>query len=494
MNLLDNFISYFNPQAGLRRASARAATAALSNRYQAAVPDRSLDGWLTSGASADVEIGAALATLRNRARDLGRNNPFISKAYENLATKLVGTGIRPRLAEDVPAQVRKRTLDSWKKWADEADAEGLTDLYGLQRLVARTVVESGEALVRFYPDPSLEKQIPWIIRVLEPDWIDISLNRPLDNGGAIVQGVEFDALGRRVAYHLFTSHPGADLFTTRPSDTRVERVAADFISPVFWRTRPEQTHGVPWITPSVTTSRHFDDLQDARLKRAKVQACFAGFVHSESDGTTVDEKGHRRQQLSPGLLEYLRPGEDITFATPPRGEADDEWQVMLLHAISAGIGIPYSQLTGDLRQVNYSSMRSGALDFWDLLDGWQNLMLKPMLCAPLWRKFDQIASAKQRRARMLNVEWDFPDRPFLDPLKDGQALDAALLSGRKTFHQVLSEHGDDPEAHIEELRRERIELADLGLPHMLTAQPQKDSKVQEDEDSKVEDNDASSGE
>ena len=422
---------------------------------------------MTSGASADAEIGSALITLRNRARDLGRNNPFASKAYEHLAAKMVGTGIRPRLAEDVPQQVRKRTLQLWREWVDTADAEGLQDLYGLQRLVARAVVESGEALVRFYP--AEDKTIPWVIRVLEPDYIDMSLNRPLEGGGAIVQGVEYNAAGQRVAYNLFTQHPGADLFTTRPSNTRIERVPAEYISPVFWKTRPEQTHGVPWITPSVTTSRHFDDLQDARLKRAKVQACFAGFVHSEADGTTVDEKGHRRQQLSPGILEYLRPGEDITLATPPRGEGDDEWQIMLLHSISAGIGIPYAALTGDLRQANYSSTRAGMLDFWQLLDGWQNLMLKPMLCGPLWRKFDQIASARQRRARMLFPAWDFPDRPFLDPLKDGQALDNALLSGRMTFHQVLSEHGDDPELHIEELKRERVELRDLGLPHMQTA-------------------------
>ena len=78
MNLLDRTVAYFSPQAGLRRAAARSATAAIQNRYAAAQPDRSLQGWLTSGASADAEIGAALQTLRNRARDLGRNNPNIS--------------------------------------------------------------------------------------------------------------------------------------------------------------------------------------------------------------------------------------------------------------------------------------------------------------------------------------------------------------------------------------------------------------------------------
>lgn len=469
MNLLDRLVASISPEAGYRRAIARAATAELvGNRYQAAQPDRSLDGWMTTGASADAEIGQAIQTLRNRSRDLGRNNPFVSRAFDMLAAKMVGTGIRPRLAEDVPQQVRSRTLDLWRRWVDEADAEGLRDLYGLQLLVARTAAESGEALVRFYPAPG--RDIPWVIRVLEPDYCDHTITRPLDGGGAIVQGVEYDATGRRVAYHLHRHHPGSEF----RGALEAERVPAEFVAPVFWQQRPEQTHGVPWIAPSVTTARHLDDLHDARLKRAKVQACFAAFVRKNPDAaptTTDPATGRRRQQLAPGAIEYLRPDEDVSFGTPPRGEGDDEWHVMLLHAIAAGTGLTYSQLTGDLRQVNYSSMRAGMIDFWAMLDAWQDLMLKPMLCAPLWRKFDQIAAARQRRGRMLSVEFDFPDRPFLDPVKDGEALDAALLSGRKTFHQVLSEHGDDPELHIAELFRERAELAGLGLPHMAAPAP-----------------------
>ena len=39
----------------------------------------------------------------------------------------------------------------WLAWTDEADAEGLTDFYGLQRRAAREVFLAGEVFVRIRP-------------------------------------------------------------------------------------------------------------------------------------------------------------------------------------------------------------------------------------------------------------------------------------------------------------------------------------------------------
>lgn len=473
MNILDSVIAAISPTAGLRREIARQTLSAVRshnayNHYDGANPDRSLEGWLVSGNSANSEVGAYSDILRQRARDLGRNNPFICRAYDLLSAKMVGTGIRPRLAEEIPDQIRQRTMDSWKIWVDEADNEGLVDLYSLQSLVARTVVESGEALIRFEPKND-GRRVPWTIRILEPDYIDTSRHYVLDNGGAVILGVEYNISGERVAYHLFNEHPGADLFTRRRDAGRVDRVPADLVAPVYYKMRPEQSRGVPWCAPSIVTSKNLDDLNDARLKRSKVQACFAAFVRKQPEpgSLTTDSRGRRRQQLAPGIIEYLQPEEEVSFASPPQAEGDDNWTIMLLHTIAAGLGLTYSQLTGDLRQVNYSSIRAGTLDFWSLLDNWQQLMLKPMMCRPLWSKFDRVEGSRQRRLSILNVEWQFPDRDFIDPLKDGQALDAELLSGRRTFHEIISAAGKDPEVHIAELKREREELDGLNLPFIV---------------------------
>lgn len=479
MNLLDRLIATFSPSTAVRRVAARHTLSELEslrpqNVYEGARLDRSLEGWLTTSASANAEIGSQIAVLRQRARDLGRNNTYVANGYEMLAAKMVGKGIRPRLAEDVPPQIRQRTMDSWLRWVDEADAAEEQDLYGLQRLIARTVVESGEAVIRIEPAPGF--RIPWKLRVLEPDWIDHTKNTVLDNGNIVHLGIEYTPAGRRVAYWMFQNHPGSDMLPLgyRGMDSAI-RVPAENVALVFNKTRPEQTRGVPWVAPALTTARHLDDLNDALLKQAKIQACYAAFVRKTPDAgaiTSDPETKRRRQQLAPGIIEYLMPDEDVTMATPPSGDiGGGEWQVMLLHGVAAGLGITYSQLTGDLRQVNYSSMRAGLLDFWAKLDGWQNHMLRPMMCNRMWRVFEDVESIRQRRMSQLRVEWDFPARPFVDPQKDGEALDAALLAGRKTFHQVISEAGIDPEMHIAELRREREELAELDLPFIVKPQP-----------------------
>lgn len=473
MNLLDRIIATFSPSAAVRRVAARHALAELDdvlrpkNVYEGARRDRMLEGWMTTGASANAEIGGQIDILRQRARDLGRNNAFIANGYELLAGKMVGKGIRPRLAEDVPQQVRQRTLDAWARWVDEADAAGELDLYGLQRLVARTIVESGEAVIRIEPAPGF--RTPWKLRVLEPDWIDHTKNTALENGNVIHLGIEYTRGGSRVAYWMYPNHPGSDMFVNgyRGADASL-RVPAESIILVYNKTRPEQTRGVPWVAASMTTARHLDDLNDALLKQAKVQACFAAFVRKTPDAASIKsepETLRRRQQLAPAMIEYLLPDEDVTMASPPSGDiGGGDWQVMLLHAVAAGLGITYSQLTGDLREANYSSMRAGLLDFWAKLDTWQHHMLRPMMCNRMWQVFEGVESIRQRRTFPLLADWDFPERPFVDPQKDGEALDAALLAGRKTFHQVIASSGVDPEVHIAELRREREELADLDLP------------------------------
>ena len=55
--------------------------------------------------------------------------------------------IRDRsLIED--AEVRDRVQRLWLAWTDEADADGLTDFYGLQSMVAREMFVAGECFVR----------------------------------------------------------------------------------------------------------------------------------------------------------------------------------------------------------------------------------------------------------------------------------------------------------------------------------------------------------
>ena len=75
---------------------------------------------------------------------------YAANACEAFASNLVGDGIKPSSLIEDPA-LRDRVQRLWLAWTDEADADGLTDFYGLQAMVAREMFVAGECFVRLRP-------------------------------------------------------------------------------------------------------------------------------------------------------------------------------------------------------------------------------------------------------------------------------------------------------------------------------------------------------
>lgn len=454
-------LAVVSPTRAMRRFASRAAFEEMARAYEAAKPGRRTQGWMATGSSANAEIGPALPALRNRARELVRNNAYAAAAVAKLASKIVGTGITPRVLTDDRA-AKARLMDDWRRFADDCDVEGILDFGGIQSLAVRCVVESGEALLLHIVEGGKLR-----LKLCEPDIVDVAKTETLPGGNVVLQGVEFDQSGRRVAYWLFDQHPG----DTAPMIRRnyaSNRVLADMVSPVFCPLRPGQVHGVPWFAPVALRMRDVDELDEARLIRKKIEGCFAAFIKRPADslatpataGAESDEYGRRIEKLSPGRIQYLAQDEDVSFSNPPASEGDTEWLVMQLHAVAAGLGIPYSMLTGDLRQANYSSLRAGTLDFWSLVDQWQRHMIIPMLCRRVWSAHNMMMG---RVGDLPPVVWDVPERPFIDPLKDGTAIDQALRAGRRTWRDVVAAAGRDPDEQMAQIADERGEMDALGL-------------------------------
>ena len=98
MGWLDRAIGTVAPRVALRRVVARQNLAALTRGYDGAAKGRRTDGWRAAGTSADSEIALAGSLLRDRMRDLVRNNPHAAKAVSVLVNNIVGGGIMPRAA------------------------------------------------------------------------------------------------------------------------------------------------------------------------------------------------------------------------------------------------------------------------------------------------------------------------------------------------------------------------------------------------------------
>lgn len=444
--------------------------------YDAAKRDRNTEGWIATGGSANAETGPALDIVRRRARDLTRNNPLATSAVRKLAAKIWGTGIVPRPAATEPDESKARLKENWATFVANSDPEGLTTFYGQMNLATRCIVESGESLIRWYDRPaSREFPSPVQCEILEPDFLDTLRCEQLSNGNVVIQGIEIDTYGRRAAYWLFDEHPG-ETPIIRARSYLSKRVPAEQVSHLFDRLRPGQVRGISWFAPVAIAMRDLDDYEFAERLRKKIAACLSVFITRSDDADPVEigegkdeerggqKTGRRLEKIRPGTINYLRQGEEATFVNPPSAEGYAEYMIMQMHAIAAGLGPAYHMLTGDLRQVNYSSMRGGELDFRSLLDGWQQFMAIPQGCAPAWRRIHLAARRLGKGPdEWRPAIWQVPARPWVDPATESEAEDLEFENGTKSWVAAQHERGRDPDEVLTELKEWAPRLAELGI-------------------------------
>lgn len=465
-NILDRLVGFFSPQAAVSRSRARIALGRL-RAYEGGKIGRRTDGWITANSSANVEITSSLEKLRQRSRDLCRNNPHAAKAINSLVANYIGTGIigKPSLGEDV-----------WQKWIKECDADGQHDFYGLQALVLRTMLESGECLVRFrYRLPADGMDVPLQLQVLEPDYLDTFKTENLANGGYIINGVEFNAIGKRVAYWLFPQHPGelGQLYKVCIS----QRISADEVLHIYEKTRPGQVRGVPRLTPVLMTFRDLDDYEEAELLRKGIEACFAVFVTGSESGEAslgpelpAGKSGSRIEEINAGMIHYTENGQSVTFGQPSAVPGHNDFIRGYQHKLAAGSRCTYEQMTGDLSKVNYSSIRAGIVEFRRDAEQFQWLTFIPMLCEPVADAFERTGKlAGKIKRTAVTWEWATPKWDWVDPVKDvtGELLEIA--SGLKPWQEAVRRRGADPKTVIQQIAEDQKAFAAAGIAIQIEA-------------------------
>lgn len=464
--LIDEVVSYFSPIAGFKRAQARMALE-LIRKYEANDAGRRTGGWTgATGASVNAEIGPALNRVRERCRDLVRNNPWATRAVTGIASNMIGTGILMQ-PTSIDNEARAKELGKvWKDWSEstDCDADGLFDYHGLQNLVCKTVVESGEALiVRKWRKPrEYDIPIPMQLQVLEGDYIDTTKQEMLNNGGFILQGVEFNAQGRRVAYWLWNQHPGEVMLSTK-NRLQSSRVPAENVRHVFRPERAGQVRGISWGAPCVIRLRDLDEYEDAMTVRMKIAACFSAFVGDiETPLDSASKTAALSDKLEPGAIEILPPGKTITFPNMPTA-SDDGHSMRMMRSIAMGFGVSYEFLTGDLSNVNFSSARMGWIEMQRNIDQWRWLMFIPRFCQPTWKWFLDGATIAGFKTDGVSATYTPPARQMIDPTKEVAASRDAVRMGLQSLSETIREQGRVPAEVFEEIRKDADTLDKLKL-------------------------------
>lgn len=429
--------------------------------FEGAAKSRRTARWYTPRNDVNAANDASLPTLRDRSRDLRRNNPYFARAIMGIANNTIGTGIRTQIRGEGNRVLQAETM--WRQWVEskEFDYQSKMSWYSIQNLAAQAVVESGEVLLRRRIDRS--RQFPVSYQVLEADFIDTTqTDVRLPNGNFIIQGVEFNSDGQVVAYHLYRRHPGS--VVSYPDRSFLsDRVPASEVHHIYRTDRPGQARGVPWGSPCIIRVKDLDDYEDAQLVRQKIAACFSIFVKDINGDIEDDGDCDLGEKIEPGLIELLPSGKEVQAFDPPSVDNYSEYLTSNLRAIASGFGVTYEMLTNDLSSTNFSSGRMGHLEFQRNIQAWRNNIFIPLLIEPVVQDFRDYAELMGVSTEGLSFVHVPPRREMIDPTKEVPAIRDSIRSGLTSLSDEIMAQGRDPEEHLSQIERDNAQLDRLGI-------------------------------
>lgn len=437
----------------------RPATVPAVRRFDGATGGRRGQGFSTFN-DINAEIGAAGWSLRRRSLHAARNNGWISNGIASWVSATVGTGMKPRSTHDDPA-VREDLNRRFRRWQDVADADGLADLGSLQAIAVRTMIEGGESFCHLIATPDGLR-----LRLLDADMVPSDLSQELGDGRRIIQGIEFNADGRRAAYHVRRFRPIVPTF-----GNDLVRIPAEDMLHMYQVLAPGQVRGIPWLAPVLLRAHEADVLEDAAIVKQKIAAMFAAFIYDPSGSTGAQfngtaANGAMEVSLEPGSTKALPPGFDIKFADPPEADPIVELLKLELRGIAAGLGTCEHLVTGDLSAANYSSLRGGLNEFGQRVEQVQYFNLAHQLLGPARRRWLLLEIVAGRIVGDLDelepVEWIAPARPPVDPEKDAKASAELVRNRFASRAEIVAGRGWDIEALDAEIAADPFRAPDAG--------------------------------
>jgi lambda family phage portal protein len=448
--------------------------------------------WQSDGAHINFDTSAGLAVSRARSRDASRNNEHARRFLGMVRNNVLGPyGVR--------AQARVRNAAGQLATADNAKLEagrlafgrrGVFDVTGrysrqvFEALGLRTMCVDGEVFIRELPGRGPHGVQ---FQLFTADACPIGYSADLGGGRRIRQGIEFDADGAVLAYHLRRDDATLDIASVLGAvgSHRLVRVPADEVRHLYIPEEVGQLRGVPAMQAALKPMYQAADFASAGLNKARESAKRGGFIQPHVDAS-VDLAGEEAadraaadcdttgnssqyQSVQDGVWEKLLPGETmVPFESDYPNIEYGQFLKDCRRSIASGLGLAYPTFGNDLEAVNYSSGQLGLEDertMWRAFQQWwiaeccawidrrwlrYGLVASPELSGLRFSQLDLYASSLRYQPHI----W----RP-LDELKTVEAQ-RSKLEGRLTSPQrIIADNGDDPDEIVAEWAEWQQKLA-----------------------------------
>ena len=474
-----------------------------------------LEEWMAASGSADEDIIYNLPLLRQRSRDLFMGAPIAGAAILTLRTNTVGNGLvaMPAIDGEVLgkskeecSKINKFISDEFDLFADtvECDWNRRSTFYALQDLVFVNQCISGDVLALLPMKQRRGSVYDTKVRLIEADRVAnpkaIKPDETTSDGVLkTFGGVELSPDGEVVAYWIAKSHPLSLNNYVKPAldkndFIRVPAFGEETGRPIALLVgemeRPEQRRAVPLMAKCLTELKNLSRYVESTTVQNVIKSYFTSFVTSQVPSTEmftglVDESELKdlitrdpyQVKLGPGIVNWMRPGDSITFPMNAGPEAQFEpYVVALVKFIGACVGIPYEVL---LKQFNasYSASRASLLQFWGRVKVLRQLLVD-QFCQPVYTTWMMEAIAKgvleapgffddpRIYRAWTRCAWSGTSPGSIDPLKEVMAADRRVKLGVSTLErESLEINGSDWRANTIQQGLEKAFAEENDLPY-----------------------------
>ena len=488
-----------------RRDKATAKT--IKRGFNAASRNRLFSDWVTSPASADSEIYNDLALIRDRARDLERNETYVEKFLFELENNVIGSeGIRLRsepseggkfdqLAKDAIewAWYHQGKMENWLVTKNMTESEA-------DRMAIRSVARDGELIMRIVK--GYDNKFRFSVQYIEPDHLDHTFMGKAPNGNEIRMGVELNHWKVPVAYWITAEHPGELYACMRHNGSIKQRIPANEIRFPFRPTRAGQTRAVSWLVTAMNHLKMLGGYEEAELVAARTAAAKMGFFTKdggEGYGPTNpdDPEEAFSMEAEPGVFDQLPDGLKFQQWDPQHPTtAFEGFRKAMLRRVASGLTMSYNTLANDLEGVSYSSLRDGKIterDGYKVLQNWYiDTVKRPIFLEWLEHSLDFgfIRQNNGRGAPLPATKLDkFAEHSFIprrwqwvDPKKDAEAAILARDNNWISDSQIVAEQGREYDHVLDQIANDRKTEKDKGVEKQLDNVSKKQIQKVSDED------------
>ncbi|HRD87810.1 MAG TPA: phage portal protein [Accumulibacter sp.] len=479
--------------------------------------------WSTSAAHINEDLRGTLPTIVARATNLARNNEWAQRWLIQQRDNVLGqTGIRLqcRLTKSRSSEQHSEANDAIEKLWREWGAAGTCETSGLswrqvEALALQSLARTGELFYRFRTGLAAGK-FGFQIQVLDPWLIDHTRHENLANGSTVRLGVERDADGRVLAYHL---RPGTAAVAAdrQGGGLNSMRLSASEARLCFACDEPGQVRGIAWLSVGARRlwmAQKFEEACGVASRNSAERLGFfvsptgdappgfadqiissvldaaraAGKVLSPEEVQQLTEAAEKFSTTMPGQYDTIPAGYDFRqYDSPWPNIQAGEYVKSQIRAWSAARGASYHTIGNDLEGVNYSSARVGILDErehykvvqQDLIDWLHQPVLEE------WMRFAVLRNASLVGSRLRDYIDACTWRPRrwagIDPAKESKANESDLQYGLTSRSQIILERGEDPEQIARDRKLDEELFGPLPSQSAPTADPADDADDEEDD-------------